>query len=115
MAADDSTRNVFEHHLGAFGVGLDAIMDDYGDESVLLTADQDFIGPAQIRGFFEHFIGTIPAGFWDAFKIHKSVVRGEVAFLVWEAKPWVALANDTLLVRDGKILVQTFVSATSAP
>ncbi|WP_267884222.1 hypothetical protein [Paracidovorax citrulli] len=35
---------------------------------------------------------------------------GEVAYLVWEAKPFVPMATDTLYVRDGKIAVQTFTA-----
>jgi hypothetical protein len=30
--------------------------------------------------------------------------------MVWEAKPWVTLATDTLVVKDGKIAVQTFTA-----
>ena len=35
---------------------------------------------------------------------------GDVAYILWEEKPWFDLATDTFVVRDGKILVQTFAS-----
>jgi hypothetical protein len=35
---------------------------------------------------------------------------GNVAYIAWEAKPWVTLATDTFFVKDGKIAVQTFTS-----
>jgi hypothetical protein len=33
-----------------------------------------------------------------------------VAYLVWEARPFITMATDTLLVRDGRIHVQTFTA-----
>jgi hypothetical protein len=35
-------------------------------------------------------------------------IEGEIAYLTWSAEPFVRLATDTLLVRDGKIVAQTF-------
>ncbi len=36
---------------------------------------------------------------------------GDVAYIVWEARPWFGFATDTFVVRDGKILFQTFSAA----
>ena len=46
----------------------------------------------------------------SAFKIASRSVHGEIAYLVWSSRPSVPMATDTLLVRNGKILVQTFTS-----
>ena len=37
---------------------------------------------------------------------------GEVAYILWEKRPLIAQATDTFVVRNGKILFQTFTAAT---
>jgi hypothetical protein len=46
--------------------------------------------------------------------MNRQEIVGEVAYIHWERKPWFPLATDTFVVRNGKILVQTF-TAYSAP
>ena len=48
------------------------------------------------------------AGVMDNFKINRIVYDGELAYFTWEAKPLWSMATDTFIVRDGKILYQTF-------
>lgn len=108
--AGASTTKVLDHHLGAFAKGLDAIVSDYSKHSVILTHDKQYRGLEEIRGFFDGFLKGVKPGFWEAFKIQNQSVDGDVAYLVWEAKPFVSLATDTLVVRKGKILVQTFTA-----
>lgn len=45
--------------------------------------------------------------------VARNVVRSDrdVAYLVWEAKPFVNIGTDTLVVRANKIMVQTFTAA----
>jgi hypothetical protein len=105
---DVATKKVLDHHLGAFAQGLDELLRDYDDTSVLVTPDKTYTGLSEIRGFFKAFIEGADPNFWGAFKILNMTVTGEVAYLVWEAKPWVALATDTLYVKGEKIAVQTF-------
>jgi hypothetical protein len=107
---DGSTQQVFDHHLGAFAQGLDELLKDYDDSSTIITPDKTYSGSAQIRGFFKAFLESAAPGFWSAFKITSSSTTGEVAYLAWEAKPWVTLATDTLVIKDGKIAVQTFTA-----
>lgn len=108
--ADGVTKQVLEHHLGAFAKGLDEILKDYNDNSTLVTPDKTYVGVGEIAGFFKAFIDGADPEFWPAFKITSMSTVGEVAYLVWEAKPWVTLATDTLVVKNGKIAVQTFTS-----
>lgn len=103
-----STQDVFAHHLGAFAQGLDALVSDYGEPSSIVLQSGTITGLAGIRSFFDAFLRDLRPGFWEAFKVQHQAVCGEVAYLVWEARPFVAMATDTLLVRDGKIQVQTF-------
>lgn len=106
--APRGTQAVFEHHLGAFAQGIDAILSDYSDSSIVVTPDKTYRGLAEIRGFFQAFLAGATPAFWQSFRIETRQVDGDVAYLVWSAAPTMPKATDTLLVRDGKIAVQTF-------
>ena len=107
-AKQRTTHQVFDHHLQAFAEGLDAIVSDYTDRSVILLPDATHAGLTAIRGFFAGFLASTPPGFWEAFRIVHQSVEGDVAYLVWEARPFVERATDTLVIRHGAIEVQTF-------
>lgn len=85
-------------------------MKDYNDESVLVTPLQSYRGTKEIRGFFQAFLNSATPAFWEAFKITSKSVEGEIAYLVWEAKPAIPMATDTFCVKKGKIAVQTFTT-----
>ncbi|MCC6075873.1 nuclear transport factor 2 family protein [Pseudomonas sp. GCM10022188] len=109
-----STAAVLEHHLEAFYQGIDAIMEDFTDVSVIITASATYRGLGEIRAFFSALLDGLPAGFDEAVKITRQEVVGEVAFLVWEARPWFPFCTDTFVVRNGKIAYQTFAAAGAA-
>lgn len=101
---------VFDHHLGAFAKGLDELMKDYDESSVLITPVKTYRGTGEIRAFFAAFLDSVDPGFWPAFTVTSKITEGEVAYLVWEAKPWVQLGTDTFVFKAGKIAVQTLTS-----
>lgn len=101
QAVEETTR-VFDHHLGAFAKGLDELMKDYDESSVIVTPDRSFRGAGEIRGFFKAFLDGAKPEFWDAFKVTSKSTEGEIGYLVWDAKPFVPMATNTLFVRDGK-------------
>ncbi|KYO56455.1 nuclear transport factor 2 family protein (plasmid) [Tistrella mobilis] len=103
-----STAAVFDRHLGAFAQGLDAVLADYDAAAVVITPDAVHHGIEEIRQFFAGFLAEATPEFWAAFRVETRQVAGEVAYLVWSAAPFVTRATDTLLVRDDRILVQTF-------
>jgi hypothetical protein len=105
-----STQQVFAHHLQAFAQGLDALVSDYTEQSSIVLQNGTVTGLAGIRQFFENFLNDVRPGFWEAFTIQRQEVCADVAYLVWEARPFVTMATDTLVVRDGKIHVQTFTA-----
>ena len=35
-------------------------------------------------------------------------LEGEMAYIVWKAEPFIPMATDTFVIRDGKIVVQTY-------
>lgn len=103
-----ATQSILDHHLGAFAHGVDELLKDYSEGSTLITPAKTFKGRQEIAGFFQAFLDGADPAFWPAFKITSMSVVDEVAYLAWEAKPFVTMATDTLYVRDGKIAVQTF-------
>lgn len=109
-----STRAVLEHHLRAFYEGIDPLMDDFTADSVIITHDATYRGLKEIRAFFTALIEGLPEGFDEAVKVRRQEIAGEVAYLLWDAKPWFPFCTDTFLVRNGKILYQTFAAYTAS-
>lgn len=105
-----ATKATLEHHLSAFAQGIDAIMQDYSEKSVVITPDATYRGLDEIRAFFTAFVESLPEGLWDAFTIKRQEVVGEVAYILWEANPWFPLGTDTFVVQNGKIAYQTFAA-----
>ena len=112
MSDVESTQAVLQHHLQAFGEGIDSIMTDYTENSVVITADATYRGLDEIRDFFTAFEAGLPEGFWEAFRMNRQEVV-EVAYILWDALPWIELGTDTFVVREGKIGIQTFASKVS--
>jgi hypothetical protein len=108
-----STEATLGHHLQAFSEGVDAIMQDYTPESVLFTPDGPLRGLEPIRAFFHGFLTTSPPELLRAMTLVRRDVQRDVAYILWKAEPYIPLATDTFVVRDGKILAQSF--ATLAP
>ena len=113
MAADTTqqTGQTLIHHLeGLNKKDVDAMMSDYTEDSTLYTPDGSFTGLKAIRGYFENFIQKMPPGFLENFKMTRQDIRGEIAYLVWNSNPSIALGTDTFIIRGGKIIVQTFAA-----
>jgi uncharacterized protein (TIGR02246 family) len=110
----ETTRQVFEHHLGALGAGnLDAILGDFTDDSILITPDGALKGRQAIRGFFDGVLATLFKPGTYEFTMDTLHVADDVAYLVWHANCATAnivFAADTFLIKNGKIAVQTFAA-----
>ena len=105
------TEAVLGHHLESFGTkDVNAIMEDFAEDSVLVTPDASFEGLAAIRGFFEAFMPGITPEILANFTMDRQVVHGELAYIVWNAGSSILLGTDTFVVRDGKIKYQTFAA-----
>lgn len=107
-----TTEAVLQSHLNAARVGVEALMQDYTDRSVLITHDATYRGLGEIRKFFATLLKDLPAGFWDGFEMKRQEIVDEVAYIRWQRKPWFPLATDTFVVRNGKIVFQTFTAQT---
>ncbi len=114
MAA--STQQVLDHHLQAFGAGdLDGILEDFTDGSIIITPD----GVRRSRDEMSAFFSTLFADFAKpgmSFSMDQQVVDGEIAYIRWSAETAdnvYELGTDTFLIRDGKIVTQTFAAKTT--
>src|SRR5712692_3091535 len=106
------TAQVLRHHVQALSGGkLDELLDDYVDDSVLITPDGTIKGLRDIRAAFEGFLsGLFKPGTYE-LTLDARYLEGEVAYIIWHAKcasADIVFGTDTFIVRDGKIAVQTF-------
>ena len=107
------TQHVLENHMTAVDSGdLDAIMADYAEDAVLLTPEGTYRGHVQIRPVWEQLLMDVFTK--DAnFTMVRETVEGDIAFIVWSLESdrvRIPLATDTYLVRNGKIIVQTYAA-----
>lgn len=112
-----TTQEVLDHHLAAFGGGdLEAILEDYAENSIIITTD----GIHRTRDEMSAFFSALFAEFAKpgmSFNLDHVAVEGETAFIAWSADTAdnvYNLGTDTFTVRDGKIAAQTFVAYTTA-
>ncbi len=106
-----STHAVIDSHLEAFSrKRVDLVLRDYAEGSVLIAPQGTFRGLGEIERFFCEFVGGLPDGFLEAFKMRRQESDGELGHIAWEASPWVEFGTDTFVVRGGKIMMQTFAA-----
>jgi ketosteroid isomerase-like protein len=106
------TQAVLSHHLTALTEGIDAILSDYSEDCVLFTPNERVQGLAGLRAFFEEARRHSPPDLWERARLLHQDVDGEIAYILWQAEPSIPLATDTFVVRDGKIVAQTFALLT---
>jgi ketosteroid isomerase-like protein len=113
------TLAVLDHHLAAFRAGdVDAVMEDYLEESVMVTPEGEIRGLAALRDTFSTFFADeFRPGSYE-FTLDRIKIEGDIAYIVWHAASPTAIypvGSDTFVIRDGKILVQTIVVHTEPP
>lgn len=114
--SSDTTRQVLEHHLGAFGQNdLEAIISDYTDASIVVTPDSTYKGLEQIRSFFTGLLPSFPTE-GTTVEMDKIVVENELAYIIWHTTTpsvEVSFGTDTFIIEGGKIKRQTFAGVMS--
>lgn len=109
---EKQTEQTLQNHLQAFGQGdVDAVMADYAEDAVFYTPDGPLRGKAEIRPFFEELITDFPPG--STIEISQQTIDDELVYLVWSGESealTISFATDTLIVRNGKIVQQTFAA-----
>lgn len=106
-----TTQAVLESHLTCFGArDLDGILSDYAENAILFTPEGALKGPGEIKPLFERLLAEFgkPGA---SFSMKKMSVDGGYAYIIWSAETAdnvYELATDTFVVRNGKIVVQSF-------
>jgi ketosteroid isomerase-like protein len=106
-----TTQQVLDRHLSNFFRGdLEAVLADYSSGAVLFTPDAPLRSPKEIRTFFEALLLDF-AKPGARFKLDKSLVDGDYAYILWSAETADHVyenATDTFHVAGGKIAAQSF-------
>jgi ketosteroid isomerase-like protein len=108
-----STKDVIDRHLKSFGEGdLKGLLSDYAPDAVMFTANGTLRGIEEIRPVFQAMIaefGKPPA----TLHLKQQFIEGEHGYILWHAETAdnvYELGTDTFVVRDGKIVAQSFTS-----
>jgi hypothetical protein len=111
----EQTLSVISNHLHTFmtGQGADALARDYDVHAILYAPDGVCRGVDEIRGFFEAFLDSLPKQALELFDIRCQEANGELGYIVWSVGELIPLGTDTFLIKDGKIVQQTYAALTS--
>jgi len=106
-----STKEIIDHPLQAFSEGdLKGVLSDYAQNAVFFTPQGPVRGPDAIRPLFQALF-TEFAKPGAAFNMKHQFVDGDYAYIVWTAETAdnvYELGTDTFIVRDGRIVAQSF-------
>jgi ketosteroid isomerase-like protein len=106
-----STKEVLDNHLKCFGEGdLKGILSDYAPGAVLFTSAGPLGGADAMRPLFQALIAEFgkPGA---AFRMKQQSVEGDYAYILWTAETAdnvYEVGTDTFVVRDGKIVAQSY-------
>src|SRR5262245_59118736 len=106
-----STKDVLDHHLKCFGGGdLEGILSDYAPGAVIFTPEGPLKGVDAIRPLFKALFSEFgkPGA---TFSMKQQAVEGDYAYILWTAETAdnvYEVGTDTFVVRDGKIVAQSF-------
>jgi ketosteroid isomerase-like protein len=110
----EQTGKILLHHWQAFGAGdVEAIMADYADDAVLITPEGTLRGLTQIRSLFAKIFANMFPADKTSLSLTKQVVEGKLAYILWSGHSSfynAPFATDTFVIRDGKIVAQTFAA-----
>jgi ketosteroid isomerase-like protein len=106
-----STTDVINHHLKAFGErDLKGVLSDYAPSAVFFTQNGPLKGVDAIRPLFQAMIAEFgkPGA---TFTMKQQFIEGDHAYILWTAETAdnvYELGTDTFVVREGKIVAQSF-------
>lgn len=108
---EDTTKSVLDHHWDAFVKNdLERVMEDYSEESILITPDATYSGLEEIRNNFINAFLAFPTG-ESNLTLNKSIVEKDIGYILWEADTPefnLTYATDSFIIRNGKIIRQTY-------
>jgi ketosteroid isomerase-like protein len=108
-----STKDVLDHHVKCFfEFDLEGILSDYAPGAVFFTPDGPLKGADGIRRFYQKMFAEFrKPGMVSSLK-HESI-EGDYGYALWTAETAdnvYELGTDTAVVRNGKIVLQSFAA-----
>lgn len=109
----NSTKDVIDNHIRRFREGnLEGVLDDYSPDAVMFTPSGTLRGRSEIKGLFQKMLAEFgKPGSSDT--LHTAIFDGDYAYLIWSAETadnYYEFATDTVVVRNGKIVTQSFAA-----
>ena len=105
--------DVLDQHLKSFGKNdLEGVLADYSTDAVLFIPGRSLKGPNAIRPFFQALLAEF-AKPGATFSMRQQCVDGDYAYILWSAETAdnsYEAATDTFVVRNGKIVAQSFAA-----
>jgi len=108
-----STSAVVDRHLNSFAkYDLDGILADYSSDAILFTPGGQLKGRAAIKPLFETLVSEFEKP-GSTFTIQHRSIEGDHGYILWTAETAensYQFATDTFVVRNGKIVAQSFAA-----
>ncbi len=108
-----STSDVLDRHLKSFAeYNVDGVLADYSSDAVLFTPSGPLKGPDAIKPLFQALVSEF-AKPGSSFTMQQRCIEGDHAYILWSAETAdnsYEFATDTFVVRNGKIIAQSFAA-----
>jgi ketosteroid isomerase-like protein len=108
-----TTTEVVNQHLKCFAEkDLDGVLADYASNAVLFIPGGPLRGPAAMKPFFQDLISEFSKP-GSTFSMQQQHADGDYAYILWSAETadnTFEAATDTFIVRNGKIVAQSFAA-----
>ena len=106
-----STKDVVDRHLKCFSErDLKGVLSDYAPGAVMFTQDGPLRGAEAMRPLFQALIAEFGKP-GSVFSMKQQFAEGDYAYILWSGETpdnVYELGTDTFVVRDGKIVAQSF-------
>ena len=108
-----TTREIVEQHLKSFGEqDLEGVLADYAPDAVLFVPGEPIRGRDAMAAFFQALIAEF-AKPGATFSLQQQCFQGDYGYILWSAETAdnsYEAATDTFVVRNGKIVAQSFAA-----
>jgi ketosteroid isomerase-like protein len=108
-----TTSDIVNQHLKCFAErDLDGVLADYSPDAVLFIPGGPLRGHAAIKPFFQALVSEFSKP-GATFSMRQQHADGDYAYILWNAETAdnsYEAATDTFVVRNGKIVAQSFAA-----
>jgi ketosteroid isomerase-like protein len=108
-----SVNEVLDRHLSCFAErDIEGVLADYSSDAVFFTPGGPLKGPDAIKPFFQNLVSEFGKA-TSSFTMLQRYSDGDHAYIIWTAETAdnsYEFATDTFVVRNGKIVAQSFAA-----